>query len=187
MSSSNREPLFGPDSNSRKDSLINFNPALKHDYVAVGFFDAACLIVDSPRFAPDVDIYPVLYLLRHALELQLKIVIWRHDLPTKGESAWPAGRHRLQPLAKLVKDLCPIYGIDPADNDLEHAWWVVSEFHRFDEDSTNFRYRDQPAGVNSLDHTDRISAPRVKDEVDKALTAIGSVEERIQMRQDPDM
>lgn len=111
--------------------------------------DAADFLVEALRKGGDGNhsdrfLFPILYLYRHALELELKEIIRLGirlgDVPNPKSIEKKLGGHSLLELWKLVESLMTKHWPEGNQSDLIAAKSILTELHRLDNDGQHLRY-----------------------------------------------
>lgn len=123
-----------------------------------GYKSAAETLVDSARQGRaqrDVLVYPIVFLYRHCLELQLKYIINNYGHHVGVEPVW--NDHDLSNLWKKFLLVLEGFGTEDPDNADSIVGEIVAQFAKVDPRSFSYRYpRDTkgkpiPLGQNELD------------------------------------
>jgi hypothetical protein len=136
----------------------------------MGFSEAAQAVFDRIESTPrlvNVLIFPLVFLWRHAIELQLKALIDRGQVILQECIKYPT-HHRLEELwamaRKVVDELEPNGGSAPADVDR-----IIKELSSLDPNSMSFRYHQDTKGAPTLS----VSLKSLNaGEVNRALAAV---------------
>jgi|GEM_PF-2960388 len=133
--------LFKWDSDCHNNACINQYHQPWNDYVR-GYRAATEILIEkilSDNTSIDILVYPVIFLYRHCLELQMKEIIFvgRHLI---GKDFEPLNDHNLTALWKKLKPL--IIEIEPTypKNELDKIDSVITNFELVDKKSDEFRY-----------------------------------------------
>lgn len=115
-------------------SLETFDDDWRPAAQAFGFRDAAFVLItyveQSPGRIGHTLLHPILYTLRHSIELRLKVLIERYD------GRWPT-HHKIAPLWDDVKKLAVQRGIEADMSTLNR---IMKELHDVDPIGDTFRY-----------------------------------------------
>lgn len=145
---------------------------------AIGYKDAA----DGLKFAIsnrltslDSAIYPLVFLYRHGLELQLKLL-----LPIAGRVAQvkvtsDLHRHELMPMWRELRRLLIV--IDPAmdEKDLIAMESFIEELHEVDPSSFAFRYSTNKKGEVTLPGLQHINIEHLSEVLDSVFMMLGGI------------
>jgi len=122
-------------------------------------FSAAAdrLVKDSPKCARDTDLYPIVFLYRHSLELRLKDII---DVSSRllGGCEQPRRQHDLVALWKKARvQIERVFSDESSAENLQALEERIKEFNEIDARSDRFRYPFHnsgcpwPLGVSGID------------------------------------
>ncbi|OQB25504.1 MAG: hypothetical protein BWY10_02497 [Chloroflexi bacterium ADurb.Bin180] len=148
--------------------VINFgrHPAAEMCTFAKGYGRAASTLsreLLAREHVADYDVYPAVFLFRHALELYLKGTLYLlgqlGGLEGHSDSVTVPNHHRLPPLtAEWTRKLGELF---PGDQELAGFTCAVtrttSEFARLDRDSFSYRYPTDPKGNPSTPENQSVS------------------------------
>lgn len=155
-----------------------------HQY-AYGFRRAAGILlkhVEEHHTSLDVIVFPTIFLLRHHLELAIKIVV-RDARLVLGLSPPAKPEHRLAPLWFEAKRLLTdAYEAEPLGLELIDV--VVASFDDIDSNSTTFRYPEKLDGTNPLSDVSSINLLTLRDSVEPAFDVLDGIHISLQMRLD---
>lgn len=155
-----------------------------HQY-AYGFRRAAGILlkhVAEQHTSLDVIVFPTIFLLRHHLELAIKIVV-RDARSVLGLSPPAKPEHRLAPLWFEAKRLLTdTYKAKPLG--LEVIDGVVTSFDDIDSNSTTFRYPETLDGTNPLSDISSINLLTLRDSAEPAFDILDGIHMSLQMRLD---
>jgi hypothetical protein len=152
---------------------------------AYGFRRAADILlehVETRHTSLDVIVFPVVFLLRHHLELAIKIVA-RDARLLFGVPPPVKPHHRLRELWDEAKELIVrAEGIEPAG--LEPIDVAVSQLDAVDSTSTTFRYPETVSGANPLLGTTNINLLTLRDSLEPAFDMLDAGHQALKMRTD---
>lgn len=152
--------------------------------IALGFKEAADLVVQAlqageTRIQPDPFFFPVAYLYRHSLELNLKCflsegirlgIILQDDKAKKAMSD-----HNLHNLWNQTRELIETMWPDEGPEQLNATEHVILEFDNIDKSSQEFRYarnkNGQPHLTNAPDLIDLVYLGKIMDGIFRFLDA----------------
>lgn len=158
------QQLFVKGEDWHLNAMLNWSN-FRADLYAFAYKDAADGLVESmaERKVPlDSGIYPLLFLYRHALELQLKLMLATARNLT-GLNPKNYDKHSLMPmwseLRKLLKDL------DPSQPEIEviAAHEFIRQLDDVDPDSMAFRYATTRYGKEHLSSVTHINIRHLRD------------------------
>ena len=146
------------------------------DHISRSFKEAADMIVktlESGKFSghPDIFFFPICYLYRHIIELELKDIIEigvRLNILSDDEKYKELqGSHSLHPLWNRAEAvLKEFYSGDPPE-DLRAAGSLVQQFHELDKTGQSFRYCKTRTGKSTLDNApDIVDLVNLRDKFD---------------------
>ena len=150
------------------NACLNWSHSQLNLYVA-GYKEAADIIVREVmehHRNQDVLVFPVVFLYRHYIELQLKgIIAYLHKLLDEPAEV-PAG-HRIDVLWGEARSLWKRADLYPEDASFIRATDLITELARCDEKSTTFRYpfeRDGSRPLAGISHINlRNTAERIAE------------------------
>ncbi len=143
------DPLFMSGPEWIYNARLNIEPPTLSLY-AKGYKKAADLVVESVReYDLDYVVYPVCYLYRHYLELQLKNIINIGRKLLKGGKGFPQD-HDIQKLWKECKSLLEEAWPGQEDDYLDPIEQCIEEFVSVDKKAESFRYPRDKQGNLSL-------------------------------------
>jgi hypothetical protein len=118
----------------------------------IGYRDAAELIfrrLAEDRGGRDTLVFPLVFLWRHAIELQLKNIVERGQIVLEEQAAYPKhhGLREIWTMAiRVIKEL------QEEDNgEIENVSKIIAELCTLDPDSAGFRYHETKKGQPTLD------------------------------------
>jgi hypothetical protein len=118
----------------------------------MGYREAADLIfarLAEDRGGLDTLVYPLVFLWRHAIELQLKNIVERGQIVLEKEAAYPK-HHGLKETWQMAIDV--IGALQEEDKgEIENVTRVIDELCGLDPDSSGFRYHETKKGQPTLD------------------------------------
>ncbi|GAB6904200.1 conserved hypothetical protein [Desulfosarcina cetonica] len=132
----------------------------------MGYKEAADILakyVLQSQCFQDILIYPIIFLYRQYIELRLKEIIQEGRNFLGDEGSYPK-HHRLHHLWDTVKSIIMrIYNLSDEPNEFDLIGKLVSDFKKFDPDSSSFRY---PAGRRGNKPLKEISYINIRQFVD---------------------
>ena len=173
----NREDseLFKSDSDWIFNACLNYLPDHLHTYI-VGYKHAADILVEyvcENQSDQDILVYPIAFLYRHHLELQLKFIISKGSI-LLGEDKQPPATHKLDDLWEKCKAI--IEKLSPEDGpDLAEIENIIDELTKFDPYSTAFRYPKNKQGKSSLYGVNRINLRLLSEIIEKVSIPLDGV------------
>lgn len=118
----------------------------------MGYREAADVIFHrlvEDRSGRDTLVYPLVFLRRHAIELQLKNIIDRGQIVLGTDAIYPK-HHGLKEIWKMALQV--IEELQEEDNgEIKNITRVIDELCALDPDSTGFRYHETKRGQPTLD------------------------------------
>ena len=142
------------------NACLNFSRDMSYGYIE-GYCRAADRLVEHvAETARDQDlfVYPIAFMYRHHIELQLKEIIdVGRQLTTSTESGHPT-HHKLHALWPQAKGLMrQVWSSEPDPPEFALIDHFIEQFAVIDHDSTAFRYPKQKSGDQSLGGVKRIN------------------------------
>lgn len=152
MSDRKYPELFAASDVPHMTACLNFSYDMSAGYVE-GYLRAADRLVQyvaEEGRDQDFFVYPIAFMYRHHIELQLKRIIstGRSLLQEPGGHPKHHKLHDLWPLAKGI--LRQVWAGHPDPAEFAAIESFIAQFSKIDEDSTSFRYPLQKAGTPSL-------------------------------------
>jgi len=167
-------PLFSSGDDWQNNARVNFSHAPMQFYID-GYKRAADLLVQNvleTAIDQDVLVYPISFLYRQYIELQLKDVI-RESRILLGEGSSFLGSHDIKNLwgvaSQLMKKI--ITGVDSTvggyitKQDLAIINEVISNFAVIDPDSIAFRYPEDKVGKNTMQELTHINIRKLAEQI----------------------
>jgi hypothetical protein len=143
--------LTKPDPNWTLNSCIKGWSKDRATSRILGYRDAADLIFQrlaEDRGGRDTLVYPLVFLWRHAIELQLKKIVDRGQILLEEQAVYPR-HHGLREVWKMAIPV--IERLQEEDNgEIENVTRVIGELCDFDPDSSGFRYHETKRGQPTL-------------------------------------
>lgn len=147
-----------------------------YDYIPTSFKEAADKIVNNlesgkSTMHADIFFFPVCYLYRHSIELELKNIIEigvrLGILSDDKKHKELQGSHSLHPLWNRAEvALKEFYAGDPPE-DLNAAGCLVQQFHEIDKTGQSFRYSTTKTGESTLDNAPKsVDLANLRDKID---------------------
>jgi hypothetical protein len=142
--------LAKPDPNWTLNSCLGWSKDRPTSRI-MGYREAADLIFRSlseDRGGRDTLVYPLVFMWRHAIELQLKNIVERGQI-VLGEPATYPKHHGLEETWKMaIKVIGALQEEDQGE--IENVTNVIEELCALDPDSTGFRYHEKKNGQPTL-------------------------------------
>lgn len=113
-----------------------------------GYRSAADSLVDravEDRFERDVLVYPILFLYRHAIELELKWLLSNYGRQAGIQPVWNS--HELKPLWEKLLQVFEALGVEDPDETNSHVAFIVAQFSKIDPRSFSNRYPVDTKGI----------------------------------------
>jgi hypothetical protein len=187
---SSTDGLFQSHEDWWNNACLNWGGGYRWTLYATGYKDAADVLVQRIQersSGQDTQVYPILFLYRQYLELQLKELIQMARLLLGQEPGFPKDHHigRLWAICfLLLKEVSP----DDSLDQLKEVGRLIDEFATTDPTSQAFRYPEDRQGQPSLPGLTVINLRNVREVIGKIaimLSGAGSVvDERLQFKQD---
>ena len=150
--------LFSAGDDVKSNAMLNYMADHSWGY-ADGYFLAAEKLTEYVVVAQreqDLLIYPICFLYRQALELQLKLILTKAAL-TLGRDEDIELNHKLDRLWALAQKIICEAWPNEGTHELREIDYVISEFHRVDPTSQEFRYSKTTKAKRSLSEITHIN------------------------------
>lgn len=178
-------PLFSSGDDWQNNARINFSPAPRRLYID-GYKRAADILVQNileTAIDQDVLVYPIGFLYRQYIELQLKDLI-RESRILLGEGNNFPESHDIKNLWELTKQLLKkiITRIDKAADeyitkaDLAKIDDVISSFAEIDPDSFAFRYSEDRNGKNTMHGLSHINIRKLAEHINELAERLEKID-----------
>jgi len=121
----------------------------------------------------DILVYPISFLYRQYIELQLKHIIRESRIFLEEGSSFPE-HHKIRDLwstanalmIKIIKEHDKTIKEYITNSDIEQIQKIITEFVKVDPDSFSFRYPKDKKGNNNLDGIQHINLRKLHDQMD---------------------
>lgn len=147
------------------------------DTYALGYKDAADALLYAlaeRRASLDTVIYPLVFLYRQALELQLKLLLplarRLADAPAKDEH-----RHELMPMWQELRRHLEVLITEKDDAEHEAMEKFISQLHQADPQSFAFRYPTNKKGEVSLPDLTHVNVRHLKEVMDSIFLMLNGI------------
>jgi hypothetical protein len=147
------------------------------DLYAAGYKDAAdglLFALEERRASPDSVIYPLVFLYRQGLELELKLI-----LPLARRLAGQPGkkdhRHGLMPLWRELRCLLESFDAPDADKEVSAIEEFIQQLDEVDPGSYAFRYPTTKQGEVSLPDLSHINVRHLGEIMDSVFMLLGGI------------
>lgn len=172
------EPLFKSDSSSIKyNACLNDNKDMTYAYIA-GYKIAADKLVNSMDSYLDWQVYPIVFLYRHHVEIYLKSEIEAGNLLLGNK--YNKKNHDLKALWMEVKRIAKeIWDEEFPEKNFEFIDHVIQEFEKYDKPSTSFRYAKTKDGKNPNPTLFNINVRHLRDMIEKFHEVLSPIDCRI--------
>ncbi len=125
-------------------------------------------LVETDGKGIDFLVYPLVFLFRHALELQLKSAIrWGRQALHKPERGFPT-HHRIADLWSLCRPLAEEYWPDGSSGLLNDTEMTLEDFQRHDPSGQDFRYSERIDGTRTTSEFSHINIETFCEKATKA-------------------
>lgn len=133
----------------------------------------------------DSMVFPVIFLYRHYLEIEIKDLIYRIEY-FSGNEKLEITHHRLlniwdildKKYDELLTNISPKYNFC-SDKDRNSIRVLIKEFNNIDELSFSFRYPKDKKGNKSIKGINYISLDNFKTEINKVINVIDKINETV--------
>ncbi|WP_223497068.1 hypothetical protein [Pseudomonas sp. A-RE-26] len=147
------------------------------DLYAIGYKDAADGLLQAiveRKASLDSAIYPLVFLYRQALELQLKLML---PLARRlsGEEPLDDHRHELMPLWRTLRRLLEKLDPRPDDEELPAMDSFIQQFQDVDPISFAFRYSTDKKGALSLPDLQHINVRHLSEVLDSVFLMLSGI------------
>lgn len=171
------QSLFGREERGFNTADLSWTYFPAHLY-AIGYKDAADglkFAISNRRTSLDSAIYPLVYLYRHGLELQLKLLLPIAGRVAQAKVTSDLLRHELMPMWRELRRLLRV--IDPAmdETELMAMESFIKELHEVDPGSFAFRYSTNKKGDVSLPGLQHINVEHLAEVLDSVFMMLGGI------------
>jgi len=168
----------GDNADGQLTACLNFSYN-KHNRYIEGYKKGAELLIEQigrEIYDQDYLVYPIVFMYRQHLELQLKnIILHSRKLLAKSENGHPL-HHNLESLWPLAKNLSKeVWSEHPAPPELDAADHFIGQFSQVDPNSMSFRYATTKDGEPSLPDITHINLERLKECMDQIIPFLEGV------------
>lgn len=171
------ESLFSENGNWQTNACLNFQPDMSHGYI-YGYKKAADSLVkgiSKERTEIDYLIYPIVFLYRHHIELQLKNLLELNILLHGSEEKVPTD-HKIKNLWPRVKGYYRKINNSNNQKEIKFIDKIIDELCTIDPESMNFRYSKMKDGKLPNKHLSRINVEVFSSVVGKVSDALETFE-----------
>ncbi|MBC3302256.1 hypothetical protein H0Z09_14090 [Pseudomonas sp. SWRI18] len=158
------QQLFIQGADWQHNAMLNWSH-FRADLYAFAYKDAADGLVEAManRQVPlDSGIYPLLFLYRHSLELQFKLMLTSARALT-GKEPKVYDKHRLMPLWSELRHLLNELGMEHSDANANAAHQFIRQLDDADPDSMAFRYAMTNNGKDHLPDITHINIRHLRE------------------------
>ncbi|NNA02254.1 hypothetical protein [Pseudomonas lundensis] len=158
------QQLFIQGADWQHNAMLNWSH-FRADIYAFAYKDATDGLVEAManRQVPlDSGIYPLLFLYRHSLELQFKLMLNRARALT-GREPKVYDKHRLMPLWSELRHLLNELGLECSDANANAAHQFIRQLADADPDSMAFRYATTNSGKDHLPDVTHINIRHLRE------------------------
>ena len=170
-------PLFTWAEDWKNNACLNYQYDCM-DLYARGYKKAADTLVEEVlRTAnhQDILVYPILFLYRHYLELQLKVIIAEGRRLLDDGEGFPTN-HDIASLWSIVKGITRKVWHSPTDPiEFKSVDHIISEYSKIDAGSFSFRYPNNRDGGPTLDGIQHINIRHAAEMISEAATFLDCV------------
>ncbi len=172
------EPLFKSDSRDyQNNACLNYDNDMTYAYIA-GYKIAADNLVNNMDSYLDWQVYPIVFLYRHYVEIYLKGEIEAGNLLLGTE--YNKRNHNLNALWTEVKRIAKeIWDKEFPEKDFEFIDHVIREFEKYDVNAESFRYAKTKKGTNPNPTLFNINVSDLRDHIEKFHEVLSSIDCRI--------
>lgn len=169
-----RDCLFVSGEDWRNNAVLA-SDSDKWDFYIEGYKRAAEILAEQvqvERFSLDYLVYPILFLYRQYLELEMKYLIRNGGQLLGEDTAFPKD-HDISGLWVLCRQILTRIWPDGSENDLEEVGRLIKEFSRTDSRSMAFRYPEDKKGNFFLGSISHINIRNVKEIMARLARLLG--------------
>ena len=171
------ESLFSENGNWQANACLNFQPDMSHGYI-YGYKKAADSLVEriiKDRAEIDYLIYPVVFLYRHHIELQLKNLLELNVRLHESEEKVPA-THKIKNLWPRVKGYYRKINNSNNQEEIKFVDRIMDELCTIDPESMSFRYSKMKDGKLPNENLKRINVEVFSSVVGKVSDVLETFE-----------
>lgn len=163
--------LFSADTDWYNNACLN----LSHDSMVFyinGYKKAADILVIESRQDQDILVYPIAFLYRQYIELQLKSIIRDSKFLLEKGSGFPE-HHKIKKLwneanvlmGEIISTLDKSVGEYITNKDMERIGCIIKDFVEIDSESFAFRYPDDKKGNKNLEGLTHINLRKLGQQI----------------------
>lgn len=162
------ESMFGPSSNHLDNAYTDLHGDISTHDLAIAYKESADILMDRLQNAPygyvdrHLHIYPVAFLYRHSVELQLKAIIEKCKSVKKSQDTKPRLIHGLSDLFEQAKEeIDSVFTKETGSVDISLEEKVVQHLNDLDSSSMTFRYSLDRKGKSQRSHIKGLSLEKL--------------------------
>lgn len=163
--------------NGNRVACVGTNDGISEELFPEGYETAIDMlfkeVFNKGFFEEDLLVYPLCFLIRHYLELELKILITSLEKFLKKNPS-KLYTHSLSKLLSILNSYLPIYNTLPVN--MQNFEKLINDFDKIDDNGETFRYKKDHNGNNNLDgKVDHINISSLYKVFQKALLEINGL------------
>ncbi|MCI5098870.1 hypothetical protein [Phaeobacter italicus] len=162
-----RGETFSQNPDAQSNIELTADPSKRLSLMVRGYKEAADSLVarlTSP-WQQNTQVYPILYLYRHFLELSLKEIVHLFGKDVQVNPDWMS--HSLVTQWQKVQKIVEEFGVQGDTNADRKVNSVIEQFNGVDQDSTAFRYATRPSGEPMKLKVESIDIVRLSRDMDE--------------------
>ncbi len=176
------DSLFSSDKDWHNNACVNWSHApfslYTEGYKKAGDYLVQQVVEGSSE--KDILVYPIAFLYRQYIELQLKDIIRESRILLEEQGDFPT-HHKLRPIwelanvlmKKIIRKIDPTVGDYITDKDLKVIQRIISAFYSVDPDSFAFRYPEDKDGNQTLLGLTHINLRKLAEQIDVLKEQLG--------------
>ncbi|HBO9008650.1 hypothetical protein QOU27_08715 [Pseudomonas aeruginosa] len=168
--------LFIQGEDCQHNAMLNWSH-FRADLYASAYKDAADGLVDAMvkgQVPLDSGIYPLLFLYRHALELQFKLML-KAARALAGKDPKSYYKHSLMPLWSELRNLLKEFEPEKSDANAPALHEFIRQLDEVDPDSMAFRYATSKSGKEHLSGVTHINILHLRDVLNSVFVWLNGV------------
>lgn len=169
--------------NGNRIACVGTNDGISEEFFPEGYETAIDMlfkeVFSKGFFEEDLLVYPLCFLIRHYLELELKILIKSLEKFLKKDPS-KLYTHSLLKLLSILNNYLPIYNTLPVNK--QNFEKLINDFDKIDDNGETFRYKKDHDGNNNLDgKVDHINISSLCMLYKNALSEINALKDQLNL------